>query len=600
MTENSNSSNNNNENSDFFSDPSKNKTEKTITSTNIQSKKDNSTTRQNLQELHNSNNSLNKESSTNNNTTYNYNSNNKIDSNFSKNYQNNNNNQNKNFNNSSNINNYNTQNSKNYNNNTSHMEFDQEELNNKILGLLQTMSPHNVQSELIRQGYPEKEIHKSIGKIVKNEKSIIKTNAHIILFKDFFDKIGYGFASHLVMFIFLAILKTPIAIIGLISGIKSFITLNTSSYLKAYDKKFNINKRLIATFGVLFGFTFLFKAAAISLNSATLFAIGMIAASVFIVLHGELYSNYVIKKLIRARSNITSRLVGFFSLMITAISFIGACTLLNKETTTINLISKAITMPSYLLAFEIIAFAFILSSYAFSFVKPENNITKSKIKKQEKKEFIKNYITNIIESSKNFLEDINVRTIFLGALFSGSIQTTISTFSGIYVYNHFQALNGNGFLSVGLIFGIGIICAMFAPHIARSMMKIFGETPILVFSVFLIAIFPISLYFNLTLAGLIITHAIAVIGGASLSIVQSKVIQRSLNDEERRIYFSAITPIISVFLPIIVIIFSIIAGTIGLRQMFLILAVALILLITPFYFVLVIKDHKKHNKTKFN
>ncbi len=480
---------------------------------------------------------------------------------------------------------------------------EKQELKSKLLeeitNLLETMSPHNVKVELMRKNYAEQEIEVTLAKIVKSSKSILKKNSEIILFKDFFDKIGYAFSSPLIMFIFLYILKTPLIIIGVISGLKTLVTLVTSSIVKEYNKKFSINKKLIATFGVLFGFTFLYKAIAISVNSYILFAIGLLFASIFIVIHGELYSSYVIKKLSRARSNITSKLISYFGLLITALAFVSACHLFNKGNINIHLLNFHLTIPSYLLAFEIIAFAFIFSSYAFSFVKPDINIKKSPHEKSDRKEFLKLYIKSIRINFKGFMKNKTIKSIFFGALFSGALQTIISTFAGIYVYNEFQNSTGNGFLYVGFIFGVGILVASIAPGISRKMIKIFGETPLLVFSLFLTIMFPLSLYFRLNITGLILSHAISIIGASSLSIVQSMIIKKSLNQEERKTYFSTITPVISILLPIIVISFAIIAQQIGLQKMFLIIAILSIILITPFYFVLVLRENSKHNKASF-
>ena len=315
---------------------------------------------------------------------------------------------------------------------------------NEIKIMLKNMNAENVKNQLIKKGYAETEVETALQQIHKKAKSIKKRNANIVLFKDFFDKIGYGFASPLLMYLLLYTINAPLILFGIVAAAKSILTLFSSSIIQTYHQKFNVNKKFIAIFGTLFGFTFLIMAAAKRLESPIIFAIGILISSVFLVIQGDLYSDYVIKKLSKARSNIKSKLVAYFGLVITAIAFVSAGYILGFPNITINLGFIMFNVPGYLLELEIVAFAFILSSYAFSFVKPELSVM-NKIIPENKKHFLKNYFQELKINIKNFLKNKEIKVIFYGALFSGAFQTVISTFSCIYIFETIKNTVSNPF-----------------------------------------------------------------------------------------------------------------------------------------------------------
>jgi len=465
--------------------------------------------------------------------------------------------------------------------------------------LLKNMSAHSAKVQLIKRGYEEDKVESAIHQTLKTSKFTRVKNSSIVLFKDFFDKVGYGFSSPLLLYVLLYTINAPLILFGIIAALKSFLTLFTSSLIKKYKQKYSIKRKNIATFGTIFGLIFLLIAAAKSLNSTMLFAFGILLSSVFVVIHGDLYSDYVIKKLSSARSTITAKAISYFGLIITAIAFVIAGAMLDYSAITINLGITVFTIPGYLLQLEIVALAFILSSYAFSFVKPDLEMAKDNFLKKKETGFLTTYFQELKKDLSNFWKNKDIRTIFYGALFSGSFQTIIATFSGIYLFESVRNTVNNPFFHISLIFGIGIIAAAIGPGIARSFAKIFGQTPMLIFGVFLIAIFPLSIFFNVSYYALIIAHGISVIGASILSIVQSFILHNTLNEEEKKTYFSAITPMIAVIMPILIMLMTAIIFIFSFKQLFLVITVLILVLVVPFYFRLVIKAHKKHAKGMF-
>ena len=482
------------------------------------------------------------------------------------------------------------------------VKLNENELNLEISTLLKTKSPHNIRLDLINQGYDEKSVDSILHETIRNSKFIKNKNSSIVLFKDFFDKVGYGFSSPLFMYVLLYVLGMPLIFIGFVGAIKTFLTLFTSSAVKEYNLHIKIHKKFIAHYGTLFGFSFLLMALGKSINSSIIFSIGILFSSVFVVIHGDLYSTYVMTKLSSARSHLTSKIISYFSLIITAIAFIIAGYFLDFSVITINLFFVKFTIPGYLLVLETVAFAFILSSYVFSFVKAEPEIKKEfAFTKKYKNNFWSLYFSDLKKNFSKFFKNHNIKMLFFGTLFSGAMQTLMSTFAGIYIFTNFQDSIFNKFFYLSLIFGLGILAASVGPSITRKFIKIFGETPILVFGVFLISIFPLSIYFNVSYYALIIAHSVSVLGASCISVVQSFIVKNSLEEQERQTYFSAITPILSFLIPVIIIIFSVLINYIDFKTIFIIIPMVNILFITPFYFNLVIKANKEHfNKNIFS
>lgn len=473
------------------------------------------------------------------------------------------------------------------------------ELKNQIKDLMKTTSVNVIRTQLVNKGYSDELINQKLKEVLQEKKKLLLKNSNIVLFKDFIDKIGYGFSSPLLMFALLyTITKNPI-LIGIVLALKNCITLIISSYVREYDKQFNLNKKKIATYGTIFGILFLLLGFAKRIDSEIIFSTGIILSTLFMVLHGDLYSKYVTQKLIKSRSHSSIRFVSYFGLIISGVAFVIAGYLLDFNNITLNLGFTIVNIPGYLLIFEIIAFSFIFSSYAFSFVHPET--LKRNFFKQDpqiqKKDFIKIYLKELKQRFKRFITNFNIKLIFYGTLFSGSLQTLISIFAGIYLYIHYQD-TGSPFFYLSIIFGFGIIAASIAPVIARSLIKIFGKTPMLVFGVLLISIFPLSIYMNVSLKALIIANAISVIGSSTLSIVKSFIIHSSLTETEKSTYFSTVNPIISLLSPAIIIGFSVVIFLTSYHQILLILALSNLILVLPFYFALVMRAQKLHKQTK--
>ena len=475
------------------------------------------------------------------------------------------------------------------------LEESKSKIKNEVDELLKNYSSSIIRTQLINKGYSEELVDQSIKENLKKRKNLILKNSNIVLFKDFFDKIGFGFSSPLLIFAILYTINPQPLLIGVVVAIKSFIMLMSSSFIKEYDERFNFNPKKIATYGTIFGILFLVLGFAKRINSELIYTLGILISTFFMVLHGDLYSKYVAQKLIKSRSHKSIRFVSYFGLIITGLAFIVSGYLLDFNNITLNFGFILINIPGYLLVFEIIAFAFIFSSYAFSFVHPEVLENKRDLKEQseKKKKFFILFFSELKTKFKVFFNNTNIKLIFYGTLFSGSLQSLITVFSGIYLYSQF--LNtGKAFFYLSIIFGFGILAATIAPTIARKLIRIFGKTPMLVFGVFLISIFPLSIYLNVSFYALIIANAISVIGSSTLAIVQSFIINNTLSETERTTYFSAINPIIALIVPFIILAFSIMIQIVGIHKSLLILGVSNLVLVVPFYFSFVLRSQKLH------
>ncbi len=469
------------------------------------------------------------------------------------------------------------------------------ELRLKVKELLDSsISPHTVKEQLIKQGYEEEAIDSALQYVMKHNSNKISKNASIVFFKDFLDKLGSGFSAPVVMFLMLHSLGAGLLFIGVVSALKNFISLLISNIIKSYSEHFSVNKGVISSFGTFFGLSFLVLAFSYSMQNKFLFTIFFLLSTAFIVLHGDFYSKYVLKRLTKVRTSSTAKVIQYFGLIFIALSLFLAGLMLDKSRIKVF----GFSVPGFLLVLEIVAIISIISSYLFSFVKPFVEFKAKKnfygLNEIKKNEFFSVYFSSTLNNFKDMFKKEHLRALFFGNLFSGSLQTVISTFAGIHVF----LMNNNSYSRAVFVFAVGIAVATISPRISRSLIKIFGETPLLVFSIFLMSIFPFALYFNLSYNGIVLSNVFSVFGASNLAVVQSFLIRKKLSSDEQRIYFESTSSIIALFLPIIVIILSLIAQAYGLSIMFLCTGIAEIVLIVPFYFNLVLKDNKAHYELK--
>jgi predicted MFS family arabinose efflux permease len=240
----------------------------------------------------------------------------------------------------------------------------------------------------------------------------------------------------------------------------------------------------------------------------------------------------------------------------------------------------------YLLAFEITAIMFILSGYLMSLI-------------QEKREenygstiyimaFVKEYIQNAKEDSKIFIKNKKIFLLTMAAIIMTIAQIVVNSYSGIFIYENFKYQFLGGFLNVAIIFVIALITSIIGTLLTKRFAKNLGEAPMLVFGTLLIALLPLTLYYNPNLYAIGLATVLSVIGGAIVGVAQGLIAERIMTEKEINTYFSglgfiSITPTL-----ILVTVGAIIAQLYTLQTLFLYLGIILAGIVMPLYFILVL------------
>ena len=251
----------------------------------------------------------------------------------------------------------------------------------------------------------------------------------------------------------------------------------------------------------------------------------------------------------------------------------------------------------YLLAFEITAIMFILSGYLLSFVDENKDVLYNNSENNFYSSF-KEYIKISINNTSIFRKNNKIMLLTIAMILTTIAQVLGNSYYGIFIYNNFRTQFFKGFLNVAIVFVIALIASIFATMITKKLSKSLGEAPMLVFGTLLIALLPLTFYYNPNLYSIGLSTALSVIGGAIVGVAQGLIAERLMNEEELRLYFSSLG-FVSIFPTILlVIIGSIIAQAIGLSTLFLIIGIILVALVMPVYFIIVLIADKEYRIRK--
>ncbi len=472
-------------------------------------------------------------------------------------------------------------------------------------------SIYTIKANLINRGYLEEDITRAFKGIINNKSEETDKNNKILGFKELVDRIGYGFASQQFINILFMLSGASLLLIGFVNGIKTALVYFISGFLKQYSKIKYFGKNYIGNSGIIYGLSFLGMAFAVVIHNPMLFALSLLIGTVGIIAHGDIYIKVLNNTLNTEHRKTFLKFISYFGILITAVAiFITGLIMelipingiefsINPEW--LNLVSPiTFKIYGYLLAFEITAIMFILSGYLMSLI-------------EEKKEetygsaiyflaFIKEYLQNAKEDSKIFVKDKKIFLLTLAAIVLTITQIVVNSYVGIFIYEHFKYQFLGGFLNVALIFVIALITSIAGTVLTKQFAKSLGEAPMLVFGTLLIALLPLTLYYNPNLYAIGLATAVSIIGGAIVGVAQGLIAERIMTEKEINTYFSGLGFISIIPTIILVTIGGIIAQLYNLQTLFLYLGITLAAIVMPLYFIIVLiidKEYKlDHKKTK--
>nr|MCK4929746.1 hypothetical protein [Nanoarchaeota archaeon] len=437
------------------------------------------------------------------------------------------------------------------------------------------------------QGFLEEEVIEAIQKVRGAERSKDeKENIKLLTFKEVLDRVGYGFASVQFINILFYLTGAGFFLIGVINGLKAILSLIISSFLQEYSKIKAVSKKFMSKAGILFGISFLFIAMAIVIKSVPLFAVALLAGSIGVVTYGDLYNKLVEQTLKKEKMSKFLLRISHYGVLITGISLLIAGYLFDKfpmiNATKVVLFGKSLPIYGYLIAFEITAIAFILSGYVLHYIKEK------KLETQKIKGFVSDYYYKIREQTKGFVKNKYLLTLLLASSITGLVLILGNSYYGIFIYNKFRFMAFGGFMNIAVIFTFAIIVSFLGPAFSKYLNKKVGLAPTLVFGTLLLAMMPLVAAYNPHFMSISIANALSVLGAAILGMSQGLLVRKLLTEAQRKLYFAALS--IAVVIPFIILIpiGSWVAQAYGLVVLFKILALILLVLAAPIYFILVI------------
>jgi len=459
-------------------------------------------------------------------------------------------------------------------------------------GLAEGRSLDEIKSSLISQGFLSSDVEDKINEVVmlkkdENKKEVSKVIKRFTI-KELFDRIGYGFGSPQFVNILFAQTGASYFTIGTINGIRAVLSVLFSTFIEQIYRTRNISKKFIGASGIVFGFSFIFIGMARFFNSVPFFILALFLGTIGVVSYGDLYEKLTSGFKKEKRSYFLKKISQFGLFIIGGGMLLSAFVMDYFPATgtkvAFELFGQAFSfrLYGYLIAFEITAISFILSGYVISFIKER--------KKEiiEKKEVVQNSFINLKEHLGIFLSDKILLILLIASTTSGLVQTMGNSFYGIFIYRYLNNQGFGGFMNVAVIFIIALFASIIGPYISRKTSIEYGKFSMLAFGTVLMAIMPLTFYYNPNLVSIAMGTLIGIIGASVTGVAHGLLTLEIIPEKIRQTYFGSFSLLISIPFLITTPISSYIAHIYGLRNLFLILGVMLLVIVLPLYFLVVI------------
>lgn len=430
-----------------------------------------------------------------------------------------------------------------------------------------------------------------------NEDDALEKNNTLIKYKILVDKLGAGFSSIQFLNILFFFTGASFFMIGIVNALKSAINTVTSSIVKRRAERGHFSTDLMILSGIFFGLSFLLVATSVNFGWSWLFAISLLVGSFFFVIHGDMFQIFLDRYLKKLKPGIFTERTTFIGIVVMAVSIFLSALLLEK----IPITGVQFKLPiiglshyfGYWLSFEIATIAFIMSSYLFMRIK----ITLVSFNVQDQG-YTGGYFSEMRQSARKYFSNKYLLILTLAMIFVGVFQAIMNAFVGIYMYDSYKNVFLGGFLNVGFMLSLALLVVLIGPLITGKMNRNLGVVPLFVFGTLLMAILPLTLYYNAYFPAVVVANLLCVLGAAMIGAGHNLVAVRLLNEKERESYytFSGIFALIP--FAVLVILISFFADKYGLVRLFKYLGFGVVTCLFPIYFVMVMWISKRNNPEK--
>ncbi len=349
--------------------------------------------------------------------------------------------------------------------------------------------------------------------------------------KKILDNIGFGFGSQQFVNVLLFLSGASLFAVGIVNGLKAILSIIVSIFLQEYNRVKKISKYIIGFSGIFFGFSFLLMAFAKLLNSPLIFSIAMLLSGISIVIYGDFSHKFFMF----GKRGILEK-IAKYGLIVTAISLFLAAFILDryKDGTLfiLNIFGKSllISLPGYIITFEIAAISFILSGYFLASIKePESSI--------EGKYNFNMFFSDLKLKSKKILKNKFLMILILFNIITGLIQVIGNSYYGIFIYQNYKNAYFGGFLNIAIVFVIGVFSSLIGYTITKINAKSYGPIFMLIIGSLFLSMMPLSYSIGKNLTWLTGGTILGIIGASALGVSSNMLTIGILNEDDRRYYY---------------------------------------------------------------
>ncbi len=457
-------------------------------------------------------------------------------------------------------------------------------------------SPGRIRTALVEQGFAEQDIDDTIrgeaGAHLASRDKGDRRNSRLFAAREFLDRLGFGAAAPQFINILFYQTGATLFLLGLFNGLRTVLSMLLTAVLQEYTKLHRVSKNTIAGAGIIFGFSFLLMAFALRMRMVWLFALGMLLAGVGVVTYGDLYNKFVRETLRREKmGGILMRLLQY-GVLLTMLAMLLSGWIIDRfpegTAASFRLLGMTFRPVGYLLAFEITAFAFILSGYLLSLISERREERRYRFGR-----FVSEHYAALRKHLKTITGNRYLILLAVATIVTGLLETLGQSYYGLFIFQRFRFLAFGGFLNVAVLYGLAIMTSFTGPWFTKRLHKAIGLSPMLVFGTLLLAILPFTLVYNANIAAVGFALIFSVIGGAILGVAQGLLARKLMDEETRKRYFMGLGVMVALPYLVLLPLGSWFTQAAGMQALFLAIGVGLVVVVMPLYFILVALANKE-------
>ena len=417
------------------------------------------------------------------------------------------------------------------------------------------------------------------------------------LAKEILDRIGYGLSSQQFINILFILIGANYFLIGTINGLKMVLGVVISFLLEKYAIAKGISKKLMKFSAVLFAVSVFLLTLAIGVQSLTLFIIAILIGGILAILYGNLYQDWFKENLEMEHRGHFLQKISYYGLLITGASMLAGAYLADNflsegKSVPFNLLNLKfdLNIRGYSIAFALAGVLFLISAIIIFLIREKPSILKLESEKSKELSILEKGVRN-----KLFGDKVIVILLVTSSIVS-IVQTLGASYYGIFIYKEFQNTGYGGFTNVAIIFLIALLTSVVGPVVTQYNSRAYGKFPMLVFGTLLMAIMPLTFFYNPTLLAIALATFLSTIGASICGVAYGLLIGELIHEDYKKpfVRLSGILTILPylLFVPL----GAYFAQEMGLPDLFLLLGLILAVAVMPLYFLIILLYNLRKEK----